>query len=79
MGIHIWFVSEEFFGNLIFKRLELICLHTVKYCVETYKYLGLLEVDIIKQVKMKKEKIQSEKSTSDKRENFSKANFKGEI
>ena len=43
---------------------------------ETYKYLGILEADTIKQVEMK-EKIK--KSISDERENFSKSSSTAEI
>ena len=37
---------------------------------ENYKYLGLLEANIIKQAKMKKKKKKKEKSISDEREKF---------
>ena len=39
---------------------------------ETYEYFGILEVDTIKQVEMKKKKIK--KKISEERENYSKPN-----
>ena len=43
---------------------------------ETYKYLGILEADTIKQVEMKEKKIR--KSISGEPENYSRQNFKAE-
>ena len=45
---------------------------------ETYKYLGVLEVDTIKQVEMKKKK-KSKNSIPGERENYAKPNYVAEI
>ena len=44
---------------------------------ETYKYLGILEVDTIKQVEMKEKNLK--KNTPEERENYSKPNYIAEI
>ena len=72
-----WTLTSWTIAETLLIKLELPNLERISKLVKNYKYLGIFEMDTIKQLEMKEEK--KEMSTSDERENYSKSNSSEEI